>query len=106
MDRKRSRPSWQNCLRIFPPVSCCPHIGADFLQMIATQLDSATQLAVRCPQSGERVRHGQVLVAPATERMAIDDTGVVRLSAPATASPYNAWIDQIIRDAEIDLVIK
>jgi chemotaxis response regulator CheB len=73
-------------------------MGAEFLQMMAAQLDAATALAVRFPQSGERLRHGQVIVAPATERIAIDEAGSVRFSA-APASPYNPSIDQLVRDA-------
>lgn len=75
------------------------HMGAEFLSMMASQLDAACPLAVRYPQSGERLRHGEVLVAPANERLTIDAEGCVRLSAGASESPYNPSIDQLVRDA-------
>lgn len=74
------------------------HMGAEFLQMMAAQLDGATQLKVRFAAAGERLRHGEVVVAPANERLVIDETGHLRTSA-AASSPYNPSIDQLVRDA-------
>lgn len=75
------------------------HMGAEFLEMMSLQLDAATALSVRCPKHGERVRHGDVLVAPVGEQLAIDEKGNVRLSAAGTGSPYNPSIDQLVHDA-------
>lgn len=73
------------------------HMGAEFLAMMATQLDHATALSVRCPKSGERLRHGEVIVAPANEQLDVDATGHVRLSSTSSGSPYNPSIDHLAR---------
>jgi len=75
------------------------HMGAEFLEMMAVQLNAATQLSVRCPKSGERLRHGEVLVAPVGEQLVIDEAGMVRLSAANSSSPYSPSIDQLTHDA-------
>lgn len=75
------------------------HMGAEFLEMMAKQLDAASPLAVRYPKDGERLRHGEVLVAPAGLQLKIDEQGVVRLAPSNSNSPYNPSIDQLVRDA-------
>ncbi len=75
------------------------HMGAEFLEMMALQMDAATALSVRCPKSGEQVRHGDVLVAPVGEQLSIDERGAVRLSAANGSSPYSPSIDQLVHDA-------
>lgn len=75
------------------------HMGAEFLEMMATQLNAATALSVRTPKSGERLRHGEVIVAPANEQLTINELGQVQLSAASSGSPYNPSIDQLTRDA-------
>jgi two-component system chemotaxis response regulator CheB/chemosensory pili system protein ChpB (putative protein-glutamate methylesterase) len=75
------------------------HMGSEFLEMMALQLDAASPLPVRCPKAGERLRHGEVIVAPANEQLVIDDGGHVQLSAASSGSPYNPSIDQLVRAA-------
>ncbi len=75
------------------------HMGSEFLEMMAAQLDAATALSVRFPKSGERLRHGEVLVAPATEHLTLDAEGRVQLSAAPSGSPYSPSIDQLAHDA-------
>jgi two-component system chemotaxis response regulator CheB/chemosensory pili system protein ChpB (putative protein-glutamate methylesterase) len=75
------------------------HMGSDFLEMMAVQLDAASALAVRCPKAGERLRHGEVIVAPANEQLGIDDSGYLQLSATSSGSPYNPSIDHLVRAA-------
>ncbi|HWS25922.1 MAG TPA: chemotaxis protein CheB [Xanthomonadales bacterium] len=75
------------------------HMGAEFLEMMATQLDAASALAVRTPKAGERLRHGEAIVAPANEQLTIDESGQIQLSAASSGSPYNPSIDQLARDA-------
>lgn len=75
------------------------HMGAEFLEMMAAQLDVATKLSVRYPKAGERLRHGEVVVAPASEQVCIDDTGHLQFSSMSAATPYNPSIDQLVRDA-------
>lgn len=75
------------------------HMGAEFLEMMATQLNAASALAVRTPKTGERLRHGEVVVAPAHEQLSIDATGHLHLSAASSGSPYNPSIDQLAKEA-------
>lgn len=75
------------------------HMGSEFLELMATQLDAATPLSVRFPKSGERLRHGEVVVAPASEQMTLDDRGHLRMVASVGNSPYSPSIDQLVRDA-------
>jgi hypothetical protein len=75
------------------------HMGAEFLEMMAAQLDSATKLKVRYPKAGERLRHGEVVVAPAGEQISIDDSGSLQFSAISASTPYSPSIDQLVRGA-------
>ncbi|MGE4071190.1 MAG: chemotaxis protein CheB [Lysobacterales bacterium] len=75
------------------------HMGAEFLEMMAAQLDSATKLNVRYPKPGERLRHGEVVVAPAGEQISIDDSGSLQFSAVSASTPYSPSIDQLVRSA-------
>lgn len=74
------------------------HMGTEFLAMMAAQLDAASPLAVRFPKSGERLRHGEVVVAPSGERLLIDAQGHLRFEPQGGQSPYSPSIDQITID--------
>ena len=74
------------------------HMGAEFLELMASQLAKATPLTVRAPGHGERVAHSEVVVVPTTHRMLIDADGVVQLAHLPEASPYSPSIDLIVRD--------
>jgi chemotaxis response regulator CheB len=67
--------------------------------MMAAQLDAATALSVRFPKAGERLRHGEAVVAPSDQRLSIDDSGHVQLQPASGASPYSPSIDQLVSDA-------
>lgn len=75
------------------------HLGAEFLQMMAAQLDAATALSVRFPRAGERLRHGEVVVAPSDQRLRIDGSGHIELLPLNGTSPYRPSIDQLVSDA-------
>ncbi len=75
------------------------HMGSEFLEMMAVQLDAASPLPVRCPKSGERLRHGEVVVAPANEPISFDDSGCLQMSTASSGSPYNPSIDHLARAA-------
>lgn len=74
------------------------HMGAEFLELMASQLAKATPLTVRAPGHGERVSHGEIVVVPTTHRLLIDADGVVQLAHLPEASPYSPSIDLIVRD--------
>lgn len=74
------------------------HMGAEFLELMASQLAKATPLTVRAPGHGERVSHGEVLVVPTTHRLLVDADGVIQLAHLPEASPYTPSIDLVLRD--------
>nr|WP_305119126.1 chemotaxis protein CheB [Tahibacter harae] len=74
------------------------HMGAEFLELMASQLAKATPLTVRAPGHGDRVSHGEVLVVPTTHRLLVDADGVIQLAHLPEASPYTPSIDLVLRD--------
>lgn len=74
------------------------HMGAEFLEIMAAQLDASTQLSVRFPKAGERLRHGEVVVAPASEQISVDQSGHLQFSAVSSTTPYSPSIDQLVRE--------
>lgn len=74
------------------------HLGEDFVEGLVQQLAKATRLKVRMVESGDFVHPGEVIVAPAGERLLIDRSGEVRLEALSEPSPYSPSIDQVLFD--------
>jgi two-component system chemotaxis response regulator CheB/chemosensory pili system protein ChpB (putative protein-glutamate methylesterase) len=74
------------------------HLGEEFVDMMARQLGQATTLPVRVPSHGERAGHGEVLIAPNSQRLLVDAQGVVVLERDATPTAFNPSIDRILRD--------
>ncbi len=74
------------------------HLGEDFVEGLVQQLAKATRLKVRMVESGDFVHPGEVIVAPAGERLLIDRSGEVRLEALTEPSPYSPSIDQVLFD--------
>jgi len=74
------------------------HMGADFIDLMTQQLAKTTALRVRAPLSGEQLVHGDVVVAPTTQRLIIDAKGIVALEPLSEEFPYSPSIDQALRD--------
>jgi len=74
------------------------HMGADFVDLMVTQLQKATPMPVAIASAGMRAGHGQVLVAPIAERMLLDPSGEVKVVALDEASPYSPSIDRVLID--------
>lgn len=74
------------------------HMGGEFLQMMATQLNAASALSVRLAKAGERLRHGEVVVAPATDQLSVDERGYLQLNPAPSGSPYSPSIDHLARE--------
>jgi chemotaxis response regulator CheB len=75
------------------------HMGADFLDLMVSQLAKATPLEVKMAASGSAARPGQVLVVPLAERLLLAQDGDVRIVPLDEASPYSPSIDQVLFDA-------
>lgn len=74
------------------------HMGADFVELMAQQLQRATRMHVLMPSSGQLAKAGDVLIVPVTERLLLEPSGEVRLVTPDQASPYSPSIDQVLFD--------
>lgn len=74
------------------------HMGADFVDLMATQLARATGLQVKMAVNADSAAPGQVLIVPLAERLLVDADGVISLVAPAASSPYSPSIDQVLFD--------
>ena len=74
------------------------HMGADFLDLMVSQLAKATPLEVKMAASGGQAHAGQVLVVPLAERLLIGIDGEVRVVPLDEATPYSPSIDQVLFD--------
>lgn len=74
------------------------HMGAEFIELMAAQLDKASPVRVRVPIDGERFRHGEVIVVPVGKRLTLDAAGHVVMGTPPAESPYSPSIDQVLMD--------
>ncbi|MFO7602184.1 MAG: chemotaxis protein CheB [Gammaproteobacteria bacterium] len=74
------------------------HLGANFVALLAKQLDDVTPLHVMTAREGHVLRHGEVVVAPAFERLTINPIGAIKLEPIAEATTYSPSVDQVIMD--------
>lgn len=74
------------------------HMGAEFIELMAAQLDKSSPVRVRVPIEGERFRHGQVIVVPVGKRLTVTPAGEVAMGAPTADSPYSPSIDRVLMD--------
>ncbi len=90
-------------LRALPPdlpvaFVLAQHLGANFVKLLADQLDRAASFQVLQPTVGHVLRHGQVVIAPVEERLVVNSVGTLELRALAERSAYSPSIDLVIRD--------
>lgn len=74
------------------------HMGAEFLDLMATQLAKASVLPVKLAQHGELLQEGVVVVVPVNRRFEVDAAGIVQFGDLASESPYSPSIDQVLCD--------
>jgi chemosensory pili system protein ChpB (putative protein-glutamate methylesterase) len=74
------------------------HMGADFIDLMVSQLAKATPLEVKMAAAGSAAQAGQVLVVPLAERLLLGVDGDVRIVPLDEASPYSPSIDQVLFD--------
>ena len=75
------------------------HMGAEFLELMAQQLDRVTPLQVHLASHGARLKEGEVLVAPVGKRLKFDSKTTVDLSQDAGSTAYSPSIDQVLSDS-------
>lgn len=74
------------------------HIGASYIDLLAEQLDRATQWKVISAKEGLRVNYHEVILAPTNKRILIDDEGIIVFNAVTNSSVYAPSIDTIMQD--------
>lgn len=74
------------------------HLGANFVTLLADQLNQVGEFQVMPPVDGHVLRHGQVIVAPVTERITINPIGAIKLKPLDYECPYTPSIDKVVSD--------
>lgn len=74
------------------------HLGANFVNLLAEQLDRSTDLRVMSPNEGHVLMHGDVIVTPVDERLVINPIGNLDLLPIQEQTKYTPSIDMVIND--------
>ena len=74
------------------------HLGANFVSLLAKQLDEITEFKVITPYVGHVLRHGEVVVTPVHERIKINPIGAVELQSITEDTAYSPSIDMVLED--------
>ena len=74
------------------------HMGAEFLELMTSQLAKASPIPVRLAVSGASFRAGEVVVVPVSQRFLVDDASKVKFAPLPSESPYSPSIDQVMID--------
>jgi len=74
------------------------HMGAEFLELMTSQLAKASPMPVRLAKPGEAFAAGEIVVVPVNQRFLVDQQSVVQFAPLPTESPYSPSIDQVMID--------
>ena len=74
------------------------HLGANFVQLLAAQLNRKSKIEVMPAREGHVLRHQQVIVAPVNDRLRINPIGNIEFEAIPEVAPYSPSIDRAIID--------
>ena len=74
------------------------HLGANFVSLLAEQLNRVTKLHVLSPTEGHLLQHQEVIISPVSERMLINPIGNIELVELPEKTPYSPSIDMVIND--------
>lgn len=74
------------------------HLGANFVGLLAEQLDRVTKLNVMVPKEGHLFQHQDVIITPVGERLLINPIGNVEFAELPEGSSYSPSIDLAISD--------
>lgn len=74
------------------------HMGAEFLELMTSQLAKASPIPVRLAASGALFNAGEVVVVPVSQRFLVDEAGTIKFAALPNESPYSPSIDQVMVD--------
>jgi chemosensory pili system protein ChpB (putative protein-glutamate methylesterase) len=74
------------------------HLGANFVGLLAEQLNRVCKLNVMAPKAGHLFQHQDVIVAPVEEHLRINPIGNIELDQLAEVPEYSPSIDLVLRD--------
>jgi chemotaxis response regulator CheB len=74
------------------------HLGSNFMELLAGQLDRVTAFKVMPTRVGHVLRHGEMIVAPVDERLYLNPIGAVELHPVNEESAYSPSIDTVLQD--------
>lgn len=74
------------------------HLGSNFVDLLAGQLDRVTKLQVLTAKPGHVLRHQQVVIAPVNERIILNPIGNIELADIAEPTSYTPSIDMVVAD--------
>lgn len=74
------------------------HMGAEFLELMTSQLAKASSMPVRLAKPGEAFAAGEIVVVPVNQRFLVDQQSVIQFAPLPTESPYSPSIDQVMID--------
>lgn len=74
------------------------HLGANFMGLLAEQLDRVTAFKVMPASVGHVLRHGEVIVAPVHEKLCLNPIGAIELHPLHDELAYSPSIDAVLQD--------
>jgi len=74
------------------------HLGANFVSLLAEQLDRVTSLHVMPPREGHLLQHQEVVITPVGERLLINPIGNIEFDELEEETAYTPSIDLVIND--------
>ena len=77
------------------------HIGDGFVEVLASQLNRATEFKVTPAADGDVLESGHIYVAPVRERLRIDADGVIRLQPETERHTYIPSIDCLMEEVAL-----
>jgi chemosensory pili system protein ChpB (putative protein-glutamate methylesterase) len=77
------------------------HIGKGFEEMLAKQLDRASEFRVTIAEDGYQLRHRELAITPVNRRILLDRNGCVLLKPTDPKSIYTPSIDAVMVDMAV-----
>lgn len=74
------------------------HLGANFISLLAEQLNQVTDYDVLTPSVGHVIRHKEVIVVPVNERLTINPIGAIELKPIKQEQQYSPSINMVLND--------
>jgi len=74
------------------------HLGANFINILANQLNQATDYEVLTPTIGHVIKHNQVIVTPVNKRLVVNPIGAIELESINNEQQYSPSINMVLED--------